>query len=57
LAMVLIAITAYRAGGNLGDLEIGWWIAAVGSILALLASMFGAGRKVTAVRSRPAERL
>jgi hypothetical protein len=57
LAMVLIAITAYRAGGNLGDLEIGYWIAAIGSILALVASMFGAGRKVTAVRSRPAERL
>jgi hypothetical protein len=57
LAMVLIAITAYRAGGDLGDLEIGYWIAAVGSVLALIASMMGAGRKVTSVRSRPAERL
>jgi uncharacterized membrane protein len=57
LAVVLIAITTYRAGNDLADLEIGYWFAAIGSILALVASMFGAGRKVTSVRSRPAERL
>jgi hypothetical protein len=57
LAVVLIAITVYRAGGGLGDLAIGYWIAAIGSVLALLASMFGAGRRATGVRSRPAERL
>jgi hypothetical protein len=57
LAVVLIAITVYRAGGGLGDLAIGYWIAAVGSVLALLASMFGAGRRAAGVRSRPAERI
>jgi hypothetical protein len=57
LAAVLFAITAYRAGGGLGDLEIGYWIAAIGGILALIASMFGAGQRATAIRSRPANRL
>jgi hypothetical protein len=58
LACVLIVITVLRVeGGSIGALAIGFWIAAIGSVLALLASMFGAGRRATAVRSRPAERL
>lgn len=58
LACVLIVITVLRVeGGSIGALAIGFWIAAIGSILALVASMFGAGRRATAVRSRPAERL
>jgi hypothetical protein len=59
LACVLIVITVYRSPGEagIGDLQIGFWFAAVGSLLALIASMMGAGRKITSVRSRPAERL
>jgi hypothetical protein len=54
LACVLIVITAYRAGEGLGFFAIGFWIAAIGSLLALLASMFGAGSRVWGVRTRTA---
>jgi hypothetical protein len=59
LACILIVVTVYRSPGEagIGDLQIGFWLAAIGSLLALLASMFGAGRRATGVRSRPAERL
>jgi hypothetical protein len=58
LACVLIVVTVLRTeGGTIGALAIGFWIAAIGSVLALLASMFGAGRRAAGVRSRPAERL
>jgi hypothetical protein len=59
LAAVLIVVTVYRSPGEagIGDLRLGFWLAAIGSLLALIASMLGAGRKVTAVRSRPAEGL
>jgi hypothetical protein len=59
LACILIVVTVYRSPGEagIGDLQIGFWISAIGSLLALFASMFGAGRRATAVRSRPAERL
>jgi hypothetical protein len=52
LACVLLVITVYRAGGNAGDLGIGFWIAGIGSVLALVASMFGAGSRVWGVRTR-----
>lgn len=59
LACILLVVTVYRSPGEagIGDLRIGFWIAAIGSILALVASMFGAGQRATAVRSRPAGRL
>jgi hypothetical protein len=57
LACILIVVTIYRLEGGVGDLRIGFWLAAVGSLLALVASMFGAGRRAAAVRSRPADRL
>lgn len=59
LACILLVVTVYRSPGEagVGDLRIGFWIAAVGSILALIASMFGAGQRATAIRSRPANRL
>ena len=59
LACILFVVTVYRspADVDIGILEIGFWLAAVGSLLALIASMFGAGRRATAVRSRPADRL
>jgi hypothetical protein len=52
LACVLLVITVYRAGAGLADLAIGFWLAAIGSVLALLASMFGAGSRVWGVRTR-----
>jgi hypothetical protein len=52
LACVLLVITVYRAGAGLGDLAVGFWVAAIGSVLALLASMFGAGSRVWGVRTR-----
>jgi hypothetical protein len=54
LACVLIVVTVYRAGAGLGDLAIGFWVAAIGSVLALLASIFGAGSRVWGVRTRTA---
>jgi hypothetical protein len=54
LACVLLVITVYRAGAGLGDLGIGFWVAAIGSVLALVASMFGAGSRVWGVRTRTA---
>jgi hypothetical protein len=59
LACILIVVTVYRLPEDvgIGDLRIGFWLAAIGSLLALVASMFGAGRRPTGVRSRPAERL
>jgi hypothetical protein len=59
LACILIVVTVYRAPGEagIGDLQLGFWLAAVGSLLALVASMFGAGRRAAGVRSRPAERI
>jgi hypothetical protein len=52
LACVLLVVTVYRAGAGLGDLAIGFWVAAIGSVLALVASMFGAGSRVWGVRNR-----
>jgi hypothetical protein len=59
LACILIVVTVYRAPGEagIGNLQIGFWLAAVGSLLALVASMFGAGSRAAGVRSRPAGRI
>jgi hypothetical protein len=52
-AMILVAFGRFRGeGGGLGDLGIGWWIGAVGSLLALIASMFATRTKVVEVRER-----
>ena len=37
VAVVLLIISLYRAGGNVGDLGIGVWAILVGSIVALVA--------------------
>ena len=48
---ILSGIGAFRGeGGSLGDVGIGLWIAAVGSLLALIASMFATRTKVVETR-------
>jgi hypothetical protein len=48
---VLSGIGAFRGeGGSLGDVGIGLWIAAVGSLLALIASMFATRTRVVETR-------
>lgn len=48
-AMILVAIGQLRAGA-FDALGIGWWIAAIGSLLALIASMFATRTKVVETR-------
>ena len=51
VATILIAIGRFRGeGGGLADLGVGWWIAAVGSLLALIASMFATRTRVVETR-------
>jgi hypothetical protein len=51
VATVLIAVFRYTGeGGGLADLDYGWWVAAVGSLLALIASMFAARTRVVETR-------
>jgi hypothetical protein len=51
VATILIAIGRFRGeGGGLADLDIGWWVAAVGSLLALIASMFATRSRVVETR-------
>ena len=48
LAIVLFAISVYREGGSVGDLGIGAWICAIGSLVTLVAGWFGARDRVVA---------
>jgi hypothetical protein len=51
VATVLVAIFRFGGeGGGLSDLDYGWWISAVGSLLALIASMFAARTRVVETR-------
>jgi hypothetical protein len=51
VATILIAVFRYGGeGGGLADLDYGWWVAAVGSLLALIASMFAARTRVVETR-------
>lgn len=50
LAVVLYTVTLYRAGGSIGNLGIGVWVCAVGSLVTLIAGWFGARDRVVAVR-------
>jgi hypothetical protein len=49
-ATVLVGISELRGGEGLGGLGLGWWIAAIGSLLALIASMFATRTKVVETR-------
>jgi hypothetical protein len=51
VATVLVAVFRFGGeGGGLSDLDYGWWISAVGSLLALIASMFAARTRVVETR-------
>jgi hypothetical protein len=49
-ATILVGISELRGGEGLGGLGLGWWIAAIGSLLALIASMFATRTKVVETR-------
>ena len=51
-ATILVGISEFRAGEGLGGLGLGLWIAAIGSLLALIASMFATRTKVVETRER-----
>jgi hypothetical protein len=51
VATILIAVFRFSGeGGGLAALDYGWWVAAVGSLLALIASMFAARTRVVETR-------
>jgi hypothetical protein len=49
-ATILVGVSELRGGEGLGGLGLGWWIAAIGSLLALIASMFATRTKVVETR-------
>ncbi len=48
LAVILFAVSVYREGGSIGDLGIGAWICAIGSLVTLVAGWFGGRDRVVA---------
>jgi hypothetical protein len=48
VAAILLVVSVYRADGTIGDLALGFWLVAIGSLVALIGGFLGSRPRVVA---------